>query len=41
MIFKYLHPKQKPNIIEYLMNKIYKEYRNDVKLLDFYIFQLW
>ena len=41
MIFKYLQTQNKTNIIEYLMNKMFREYRNDVKMLDFYLPQLW
>lgn len=41
MIFKYLHTLQRSNLIEYLMNKMFREFRNDIKILDFYIPQLW
>ena len=37
MIFKYLHTIQRANLIEYLMNKMYKEYRSDIKTIDFYL----
>lgn len=37
MIFKYLYTIQRPNLIEYLMNKMYREYRNDIKIIDFYL----
>ena len=40
MMFGYLNKQQNPNIIEYLMNKMYREYRNDVKIVDFYLPQL-
>ena len=40
MIFGYLHKATRSNIVEYLMNKVYREYRNDVKKIDFYLFQL-
>ena len=37
MFFRYLYTQNKAHIIEYLMNKMYREYRNDVKVLDFYL----
>jgi hypothetical protein len=38
MIMRYLYSHgNRPNILEYLVNKLYKEYRNDIKLLDFYL----
>ena len=40
MIFRYLYSQNKPHVIEYLMNKMFREYRNDVKILDFYLPQL-
>jgi hypothetical protein len=40
MFLRYLHTQNKPHIIEYLMNKMYMEYRHDVKILDFYLPQL-
>lgn len=37
-LFSYLHKlTNRPNMIEYLVNKLYKEYRNDVKVIDFYL----
>ena len=27
----------RPNIIEYLINKLYKEHRNNVKIIDHYL----
>lgn len=41
MIFKYLHTLQRPNLIEYLMNKMYREHRNEIRVIDFYLPQLW
>lgn len=40
MLFKYLHTQSRPNVIEYLTNKMYREYRKDIKILDFYLPQL-
>ena len=40
MFFRYLYTQNKAHIIEYLMNKMYREYRNDVKVLDFYLPQI-
>ena len=37
MVFKYLHSVNKANIIQYLMNKLYREHRTDVQLIDFYL----
>ena len=37
MVLKYLHSQNRVNIIQYLMNKLYREYINDVKILDFYL----
>lgn len=38
MIISYLYTHgNKPNFLEYLVNKLYKEHRNDIKLLDFYL----
>ena len=36
MIFKYLQTTTRPCIVQYLMNKLYRENRNDIKLIDFY-----
>lgn len=40
MIFQYLHKQNQPNMICYLINKLYREYRNEVNLLDFYLPQI-
>ena len=41
MIIRYLYKYgSRSNIVEYLMNKLYKEHRNDIKQLDFYLPQL-
>lgn len=40
MIIQYLHKQNKKHIIEYLVNKLYREYRHDVKVIDFYLAQL-
>jgi hypothetical protein len=37
-LISYLHKlNNRPNLIEYLVNKLYKQYRADVKLIDFYL----
>ena len=36
----YLHKQNRLQMIEYLVNKLYREYRSDVALLDFYLPQL-
>ena len=36
----YLHSINRREIQEYLVNKLYKEYRDDIKVLDFYLPQL-
>jgi hypothetical protein len=37
-LFSYLHKlNNRPNMIEYLFNKLYKEYRNNPRVLDFYL----
>ena len=40
MIIHYLHTMNKKHIIEYLVNKLHREYRHDVKAIDFYLPQL-
>jgi hypothetical protein len=40
MLFKYLHGSKKPHITEYLVNKLYRENRHQVSLMDFYLPQL-
>ena len=40
MIFKYLQTTTRPCIVQYLMNKLYRENRNDIKLIDFYFPQI-
>ena len=37
MIIQYLHKQNRKHIIEYLVNKLYREYRHDVKIVDFYL----
>ena len=40
-LFSYLHRMDhRPNIMEYLVNKLFTEQRENVKLLDFYLPQL-
>lgn len=41
MIFVYLFKNPRANIVEYLVNKLYRQSRNDVLFLDFYLPQLW
>lgn len=40
MIIQYLFKQNKKHIIEYLINKFYREYRHDVRIIDFYLSQL-
>ena len=41
MIIQYLFKiDNKSHIIQYLINKLYREYRNDIKIIDFYLPQL-
>ena len=40
MVMKYLHKRNRVNIIEYLINKLYRQKRNDYLFLDFYLPQL-
>ena len=36
----YLHTQNRLPLIEYLVNKLYREYRDDVKMIDFFLPQL-
>ena len=41
-LFHHLHKvNNRANLTEYLINKLYKEYRNDINVLDFYLPQIW
>ena len=40
MLMRYLHSLNRANLLQYLMNKLWKEHRNDTSILDFYLPQL-
>lgn len=40
MIIYYLFKATKKHIVEYLVNKLYREYRHDIRTIDFYLSQL-
>ncbi len=37
LIMIHLNRHDKPHLIEYLMNKLFREYGNDIKILDYYL----
>lgn len=39
-LIHYLHTQNRPEILDYLVNKLYNEYRDNIRMVDFFLPQL-